>query len=510
MSARQGERNLSSNTEDRRDEAGGRPLLTVIVPLIDTRGDAAEHIRSWTLEQSLAHERYQVIVAAPPGDPELQRRVGEVLTADDRLLMVDSDEVGLYDAAAARATGDWLLPTESHCLAHRDCLAEVVAAIERDPELKALTLEHGHIVHNEVDRLCARWFGETYDVWERPEEWTRLNLVGFVIRRDAYFAEGGLDRRYGLFCSFLLAARMDLRGARIRHLATARVDHVHTHGIREHHEHTADYAYGACEARASLDADFCERYFGHAHTWANAPRLHRAVAWPVARALCRGGVRALRERPRTAGRIRELVDWLMAATFGIEGRLAWRRRRLQAFELFAERLGLPGDANFRLYLRALDEIGDVTELEWIRAHADRLVPGTLQIGRWPIERLNGELVPIHGLETHATGRFRWTEPACLIRCAASSGELRIDTGGLRGPPLGYLRDAYVDSRRIPRKRLSEEGGRVLKLPWRRRSAGRATVSIALICKPLLPAREGSTDARRLGMPVFSLELAPAA
>jgi hypothetical protein len=493
-------------------ESRARPLITVVVPLIDTRGDAAEHVRSWTQNQSLARERYQVIVASPPGDPELQRQVGAILTPHDRMLLVERDEVGLYDAAAEQADADWLLPTESHCLGHSDCLSEVTNAIAEDRDLEALTLDHGHIVHNPVDRLCARWFGDVYETWEHPNEWARLNLVGFAIRRDAYHEEGGLDHRYGLFCSFLLAARMNVRGARIRHVTEARVDHVHTHSIREHHEHTADFAHGACAARSDLDTVFCERYFGHAHTWANAARYRREVARSMALSLARSSLHAAREHPTALpGRIREVASWLPAAVFGVRPHLAWRRWRFRAFELAAERLPLPADAGLRRYRRALDEVEQVAELEWIRAHDTRRTSELPAYGRWSIEELDGMLTPAHGLETHEARPFRWTEPACLLYRKGgddSGDELRIDTGGLRGGPLGYVQDVYVGSRRIHRQLLHEQDDRVLRVPLPADGNGKAATPIVLILKPLLPTRRGSVDDRRLGMPVFSLELLP--
>jgi hypothetical protein len=491
-------------------ELGEKPLITVVVPLIDTRGDAAEHILSWTREQSLARERYQVIVASPPGVPELERQVSAVLSTHDRLLLVDTDEVGLYDAAAAQADADWLLPTESHCLGHRDCLAHVVDAIADDPELEALTLDHGHIVHNAVDRLCARWFDEVYGAWEQPQTWTRLNLVGFAIRADAYNEEGGLNPRYGLFCSFLLAARMHRREARIRHIGDAHVDHVHTHGIREHHEHTADYAHGSCTARAELDRGFSERYFGHAHTWANGGRFSGEAARPVSLALARAAARTARERPQALPALsRELAGWLAAASFGMRPHLLWRRLRFLFFELTAERLPLPGDLDFRQYLRALDEIGKVAELEWLHAHNREQLPALIPGGRQTIEELGGALLPVHGLESHDAGRFRWTEPVCLLRCSTSAeGELVIDTGGVRGAPLEYVRSVYVDGRRVPATDLHEHDGSTLHVPLARAASNGPGIPVVIILEPLCPADHGSPDNRRLGMPVFSLELTP--
>jgi hypothetical protein len=488
------------------------PAITVLVPLIDARGDAAEHIRSWTQEQSLARERYQVIVAAPLGEEELRRRVAEILTEHDKLIVVEQDGLSLYDAAAEVADADWLLPTESHCLGQRVCLAEIVAAIEREPELEAMTLEHGHVVSTSVDRLCARWFGDVYDVWRQPGEWTRLNLVGFAIRRDLYRAEGGLDGRFGLFSSFVLGAKLDQRGVRIPHLAGAQVDHVHTHGIRAHHDHAAEHAYRECDARVIFDTDFCERYFGYSHTWGNALRFHPQVARPTAAALARSVIQAARTRDRALADLsRELLGWLGPALAGVHPHLAMRKLRFLLSELASDRLPLPREIHFSQFMRALHEISQLTQLRWIREHSNGHLPTLAIDGSRPIGELDGVMVATHGLEHHAGQTFRWTEPACSIRVPATGGALRIVTGHLRGPVLDYVRDVYVGDRRVSPGDLREDDGGTLVIPLggapRSDPVGQP---VSVICEPLLPAREGSSDTRRLGLPVFSLELRAAA
>jgi len=483
------------------------PLITLVVPLVDSRGDAAEHVRSWTIDQSLDHERYEVIVAAPGRDEEHQRGLAEILTPHDRLLLRERDDVSLYDAAAEEARGRWLVLTESHCVADRDCLKEIAAAIDEDPDQEALTLEHGHIVHTAVDRMSARWFEDVYRVWNEPGQWRRLNVVGVAIRRDAYLAEGGLEHRFGLFSAFLLGARMDARGARIRHVRAARVGHVHTYGIRDHHEHVIDHVTGSCDARAALAAPFCEQYFGHARIWATAGRYRPEVARSAALALTRTIVGARRGR---TGLARDLAGWLPAAGFGVRPHLAWRRLRFLACEVGASRLPLPGDGNFKLYLRALKEIAAVTELEWIHRGDPRGAPVPLGRGHRSVEDLDRSLIATHGLESHEGKRFRWTEPVSVILCrpeALVSAELRIDTGGLRGSPLEYVQDVYLGSRRVPREhlRVDVDGRLCVRLP---RSGGRARrwTPIVMIAAPLVPAEQGSQDERRLGVPVFSLEL----
>ncbi len=489
------------------------PLITVLVPLIDARGDAAEHISSWTRGQSLARERYQVIVAAPPGEEEMRRRVSEILGEGDELIVVHEEGLSLYDAAAAQAEADWLLPTESHCLGARDCLAEIVAAIERDPGLEAMTLEHGHVTSTAVDRQCARWFGDVYDIWRQPGEWKRLNLVGFAIRRELYLAEGGLDGRFGLFSSFVLGARLDRRGVPIPHLASARVDHVHTHGIRAHHDHAAEHAYRECDARTVFDTEFCERYFGYSHTWGNAARFRAEVARPTALALARSLLRGARRHEHALADLgRELLGWIGPALGGVRPHLAARKLRFLATELAADRLPLPVEVKFEQFMQALHEISELTQLRWIREHADPRLAALSESGRRTIGELEGVLVATHGLESHEGQAFRWTEPACSmqIRTPERGGELRVRTGGLRGAPLDYVRDVYVGARRVARDRLREEDEGTLVIPLPRAPGRRRAVPISVICEPLLPARDGSLDSRRLGLPVFSLELAAVA
>ena len=42
----------------------GRAKLSVVIPLVDARGDIARHVRSWTAGQTLPRERFQVILAS--------------------------------------------------------------------------------------------------------------------------------------------------------------------------------------------------------------------------------------------------------------------------------------------------------------------------------------------------------------------------------------------------------------------------------------------------------------
>ena len=107
--------------------------LSLLVPLEDARGDAAEHLRTWTHEQSLSRERYQVVVTSTGEDPDGERLVRELLAEHDVFEHVPgADLIELWNAGAARADSDWLVLTENHCEADPACLDSVVRTIQSD------------------------------------------------------------------------------------------------------------------------------------------------------------------------------------------------------------------------------------------------------------------------------------------------------------------------------------------------------------------------------------------
>jgi len=487
------------------------PVLSVLVPLHDARGDAVDHVRTWTHAQTFPRDRYQVVVASDGRDPALERRLAPLLAPHDALSRRPGVEgVGLYDAAAAEARAPWLLLTESHCLADPRCLERTASTIEARPELHAATLEHGHVTPGAVGRMGARWFDEVYARWAAPGEWVRLNLVGFAVCRRAYEAAGGLEPRYGLFAPALLAARLHESGARVGHVAGGRIFHVHEPDIQEHHAHSADYARGECLARAEHDARFCERYFGHADEWANRLRYRAEVARSLAAVLTRALLRAGgRRRGEWRWVAAELAARLPACVAGVGPYALWERLALAANEVAAGGIPLPARWRFSAYLRAQERVVRLARLQSVRGGTGPARPAVLGAGCWPVEELDGDaLVGAHGLERHDGRWFRWTAPVAAFRLAVPPGDhvLSLDTGGLRGAPLGYVRDVYAGPRRIPRASLRQDGLRLTVPLGTARGARTAPAGVIVLCRPLEPRRNGARDARALGMPVFSVEL----
>ncbi|MGZ4278776.1 MAG: hypothetical protein ACXVVU_19160 [Solirubrobacteraceae bacterium] len=486
------------------------PSLSVAVPLVHARGDVVENVRTWTEGQTLARDRYRLVVASDGATPEVERAIAGLLAPHDVLeRSPGAGYMALYNLAAECAGTDWLVLTEAHVLADPECLASVMAELERAPDLDAAQLVAAdHVQPTPFAELLADWFDDVFERWEEPGEWKRLSFFGTAIRRAVYLDAGTVNDRYGLFSPALLSAALDAGGAQIGRFAEARVVHIADEEITEHHEHTLDFARGECVARAERDPVFCERYFGWAPLWGNRTRYRRDVARPVVRALAAAAAHALARRREDAPWIlRELIRWLPAAVGGPRPRAAFEGTALAVEERAA--MGVPGrERRRRSMLRAHARVVRLAQLDWIRTHSGALASGGWDGARRPVEELDGALAGVHALEHDGERWWRWTEPVAHLRVAApaSGGVLAIDTGGRRGAPLNHVSGVYVGARRIRRRRLREDGARLLVPLDEAEWARAAREGISILTRPREPGREGAEDPRRTGLPVYGIEL----
>jgi hypothetical protein len=491
---------------------GASPSVSVVVPLVHARGDVVENVRTWTEGQTLARDRYQLVIAVDGAAPQVERRIAGLLAPHDVLARSPgAGYMALYNLGAERAGADWLVLTEAHVLADPGCLAAVAADLEESPELEAAQLIAGdHVRPSPFAEILAEWFDAVFERWEQPGEWKRLSFFGTAIRRSAYLDAATVNDGYGLFSPALLSATLDARGARVGRFTEARVAHIADEEITEHHEHTSEFARGECVARAERDPVFCERYFGWAPVWGNRVRYRPEVARSVVRALAAAVGHALARRREDASWIvRELARWLPAAAGGTRPRVALESAVLAGEQRAA--MGVPGrERRRRSMLRAHGRVVRLTQLRWIAAHVGAPAAAHCNDGPCPVERLDGALAGIHALEHDGERWWRWTEPVAHLRLAApaSGGVLAIDTGGRRGAPLDYVAGVYVGARRIRNRRLRADGARLLIPLEAEEWAGAASAGLTILSRPLEPWREGSEDGRRLGMPVYAVELLP--
>jgi hypothetical protein len=480
-----------------------KPELSIVIPLTDARGDAVDHLRTWTHGQTHGRDLFQIVIASDGQQPVVDREVAAVLQPHDRFeVAAGASMIELWNRAVELADSDWLLFTENHVHAEPDCVEKALAGISANAGLDAASIEHGHIIPADTGELGARWFDEVYGEWFRPEQWQRLNLAGFVIRRDVLVSVGGHDHRYGLFAAPLLSARLDDRGAEVGHLSESRILHIQCHEIGEHHEHSADYVVGEIEARTALPPEFAERYFGYRPLVWNRRAMEPRSARRRALLLAREIPRAVRRGRTDAGwLLRSLAARLPEAVAGVRPRRALADLAFRWSERAADSRWVPRGRRYRAYLRAQDRVVRLAQLRWIEERTEA-PPSALGPGVHPIESVGeGTIVGVHGLELHEGRRFRWSQPVVTMRVESPDPvDLRIDTGGLRGAPLGCIDATYVGTRRLQDGQLSQQGSElVVRLPG-------GPVELTLLCRPL-PTAPG--EMRGLGLPIFSVRLGEA-
>jgi hypothetical protein len=180
-----------------------------------------------------------------------------------------------------------------------------------------------------------------------------------------------------------------------------------------------------------------------------------------------------------------------------------------ASEWATERLPLPADIRWKGYLRAQERVVRSTRLRWIHDHVAAQPLPVPSIGAWTVNELDDTaLVGAHAPEHRADGWFRWTEPTAVLRLLPPTGNhvLCIDTHGMRGCPLDYVVGVFVAGQPISPTAIHDDRGRLMvELPTH---IERATEGIVLLSRPYEPRKEGSPDLRRLGIPIFSIELCP--
>jgi hypothetical protein len=221
----------------------------------------------------------------------------------------------------------------------------------------------------------------------------------------------------------------------------------------------------------------------------------------LAAAIRRGG-------PDAGWLLRELLARLPARWAGAGPRLSWERARTLLGRVLAATPVAPEETRWRGYAAAQESMVRATQLREILGQNGWPPPPRDGARNIAADALGEVLAGVHGLESRESQRFRWTEPVAVLclPLPAEGAVLRIDTGGLRGAPLGYLHGIYADGTPLAADRVSADE-RVIEArlgPDIARAA--AEGGIVLASRPLLPRRFGSSDRRRLGMPIVELEL----
>jgi hypothetical protein len=239
---------------------GGGLDLSVILPLVRSRGFERECLASWLDQQTLPRSRYQVILVciAPLTTPQ-KEALSKLLPQDALLIRTPAGLHELFCAGARAAQGDVLLFTELSSIAADDCLERLLHWMDQTGHAGGCLGVH-HRNPTAAAELEAQRFDREYAQRCRPDDWRKVLCRGFAIERAAYESVGGFDSSLELFADAHLAARLHSVGESFGHAASARVLHINPRSLREAVDDVAAEVRGACLHRAR-DGDALRAYF---------------------------------------------------------------------------------------------------------------------------------------------------------------------------------------------------------------------------------------------------------
>jgi hypothetical protein len=486
--------------------------LTVLLPLFDPRGDPVDRLRAWTKGQTCPRERYQIALATPGDDPEVDARLQAELGPRDRLVHADArTSAGLYEGALAVASAPWVLLTEMHVVPHPDCIEALLDFVGERPEVAGAALAAGHRGATRMARLEQLRYRTFVENWDRSDHWYKVRLRGTLLRADVVRKLGGFFPDVGGFIDQDLSARLHAAGHAIGSAPRARIDHDDAKPRGAQAVDVAGFVLGELHSRERNDPDFCERYFGPRAEWDE-----RGFAEPeVARQARRGAATTLARtalRPHRWRWLPSLASESLRRGLGMRRRATAARLASRAHEWLA--LGGFGDAFLtRHYEAAATHLAHALRLDWVDDRVRRrglgAIPSgaTLEVAHAWADRIVG----FHGRESREGASFRWSGPTALIRVRAPAADARVTVSleplrpRLATLPIGIFWNGHA----VAAPEVADDAIRFdVPAAWSRAGGGRAPEQRLLIVCPKLPRSGSRAEPRRLGLAVRALRVEP--
>jgi hypothetical protein len=470
------------------------PRFSVLIPLVDERGFGERCLDGWLQQVDVTPDDYELLLLGPGDSPSLADRLASRLRETDRLVMAPgAGRSELYDRGAKAARGEYLVFTESHCVPETDFLHELDQYLQRTV-VDGACCRSIPVCHNKLARADAALFEAGFREFRRDEDWRKVNIHAFALRRDVYNLLGGFNARYEDYSEMVLAADLRDAGIRLGYSAAAAVQHHYRLGLSEITTCVDSFVRGELRYRQDhgtvegIGFSFLEMAGDLADNPAACQECWRLEWDRFRRGVRRGDFSALGALATVAwrwlnqGRIAQALVHLRVRTAMLRCRLAGERdeRLLPAYQDLFHASVRAAWLRFRALAPQPQPAHDELQLETSQLPEDWL------FGFHPIESLEGRT-------------FRWSRPVAGIDLPLKPGdyEITVETGGIRPWP-GSLRWSFCGEP-IPAEQVvygPTECRLRLTVPQHKRPSRR---TLGISCQPWDVA-----DPRALGLPIFGL------
>ncbi|HET9121338.1 MAG TPA: hypothetical protein VFN72_12485 [Solirubrobacterales bacterium] len=464
-----------------------RPLLSVLLPLQDERETALASFQAWS-DQSADRSAYEIIVLAPGQDPEMEDEVRPLLRDEDSwIARPGRDEYELFDIGADAAQGEYLFLTEAHCVPDRDCIAVMLAELERTGA-DGVRGESVPDVRGPLGRLELEMFDEAQKQEEDPEHWRKVLIHSLALRRAIFLEAGGTPSRYGDFCTWVLAISLHRSGMRMAYSPKPRVSHTYDGDLEHVAPFIRSFRRGEVLYRTERPPQEQNGYLEWVPEWERRLEFTRSGGWRALRA----GM-TLRHRGALAGLHRHLGAALLGP------RAAMAESRLRAAAAARRTRGGSDPEVMRAPFREF----------WSETSRLGVLEGLLETNPAPppaesnpalTESWAGRALGLHDVERLDGEAFRWTAPLALLHVSVPGPgrrRARLELLPFQRPHNVQANPRVaVDERRVP----IHVSGDAIEFDI---DPGEHWIAIA--ARALRPRRFGVEDPRALGLPLRSLE-----
>lgn len=479
------------------------PTLSVVLPLVDDRGYGESAIASWTGQKASAG-CFEIVAVAAGRHGSLVERCRALLRPQDRMETAPgAGEVELYAAGIRAARGEFLLFTEAHCIADPGAVAAVLDHLSGSPGC-ALQLSGQALAANGFARFETRLLKEGQAAFP-GDAWRRVSLRGFVVRRSALSAAGGLLASCGRFAEAVLAIRLARLGIGIEHCPAAQVRHGNCKRARDLAAALRPLGRGQAVWRERCEAGHETEFLPPLSDWSERAAWRRPLARHAVAVLLQILRRALVDvgwRTHARSAVRALPNYLLAALLG--SRVPQLRAAARAvLFLAAARCGLPG-WRYPAYRRASSEL-----LRWgvlDHAAASPLPAAPTGLLLYPARLPDGVFAGFYGRERWQAEddepRVRWSRPFAMLRFAPPAGDYHLHFE-LHTPLAGESGVTRIFFNGWPLTAGADGSFRI-----ERRWFAPGEQILAFASPPFHPARRGLDDRRELGLAVFAVRVVP--
>jgi len=487
--------------------------FSVIIPLEFHRGLAERCIWEWTRGQDFPRESYQIIIAAPRGHNRKELGVLESLLGrqDGLLLLPYKHDMSLVAAAAHEAAGDAFFFTEAHCLPKRDVLSRSAEALAQHPDWAGFSGRSTPITHNLLSRIEAEMYDEDIqrNLVEHP--WLKVLDQCLVVRRDAYFAAGGIEPEYGHFAEWLLAARSCVKTLKISYYPEVEIRHYYIGRLRDLVDFTEDFSEGQLRFAAQDCKDPCQFLFDPVQAWEMRHRWNRRFSRKLALVLARDTFRAERGARRLVAQPGDgwslLRRTMMDSVCGLRGRIVLAQLKAELLKLVVHGHLWWGnrEKSARSFHRLMTQSVKIGHLRGVRRIEDTWgrsrAPGyDTTMDAW-VPGSTGAIrtLGLHPVETSEGTAFQWTEAAAMAELPLPLGEntLKVSWREIRPVDASVGLCFYVNEQPVPENRLRWEP---LSVEIALRVDVPKPVRLSWVCKPF----HAPGDSRSLGLPISKI------